>query len=257
MILLKSLVFWLVQVTSLVIWGSVFLITAPFANHVQRLEIAMFWMRFVVLAARWICGIRWRMVGLEALEERLRREPDFACIVCSKHQSAWETLFLVAHLPRRVSYVFKRELLMIPFFGWALGLLGMVAIDRSRGKEAFAQIAALTPRQFAMGRWMLFFPEGTRTAPGQKVPYKLGAAKLAVTLNRPILPIGLNSGSRWPKGSLLRHPGLITVQIGEPMWPESASASAADETIAAAALMGRVEAWIEAHSQEMPGHEPA
>ena len=245
--LLRSSVFFLVQTVSLAIWGTVFLITAPFANHVRRLDIALVWIRFVVWSADKICGIRWQIRGLESLERRLAEDPTFECIVCSKHQSSWETFFLVAHLPRRVSYVFKRELLMIPFFGWALGLLGMAAIDRRRGKEAFAQIASLAPRQFAMRRWMLFFPEGTRSQPGQKIPYKLGAAKLAVALQRSILPVGLNSGYFWPKNSFLRHPGLITVEIGEPLWPDQPSPG--DETQAAAQLMGRVESWIEAHSR--------
>ena len=119
----------------------------------------------------------------------------------------------------------------------------MVHINRSQGKEAYQQIASQAQTKFAEGRWMVFFPEGTRTQPGHRVKYKSGAARLAIGLDTPILPIALNSGLLWPKNAFLKNAGCITVSIGPLIFPQPSETPEA--------VMARVETWIEEETQRM------
>mgnify|MGYP002143258857 CR=1 FL=1 len=94
------------------------------------------------------------------------RSAQAPVIIAAKHQSAWETIAYVATMPRPLCYVFKKELLLIPFFGWAIGKLDMIHIDRSKRAEAWAKVAEQGKRISAMGNWVIMFPEGTRIARG-------------------------------------------------------------------------------------------
>jgi 1-acyl-sn-glycerol-3-phosphate acyltransferase len=157
-------------------------------------------------------------------------------IVLSKHQSAWETIFLLCKLPRPLVFVFKRELLYVPFFGWALGLLRMIPIDRNKGKDAFAHVVVQGRKRLADGQWVIMFPEGTRIPVGQSGKYKGGGARLAVETKSVVVPIALNSGECWGKNSFVKQPGLVTVSIGKPISPEG---------LTPIELMQKVENWIE------------
>ncbi len=139
-------------------------------------------------------------------------------------------------MTRPLVFVFKKELLYVPFFGWALGLLRMIPIDRSSGKDAFAQVVVQGRKRLADGQWIIMFPEGTRIPVGQGGRYKGGGARLAVETNTVVVPIALNPGTCWPKNSFLKKPGLVTVSIGKPISPEGLSA---------VELMQQVENWIE------------
>jgi 1-acyl-sn-glycerol-3-phosphate acyltransferase len=133
-------------------------------------------------------------------------------------------------------YVFKKSILYIPFFGWGMALLRMIPIDRSKGKDAFAQILEQGKRRLAGGQWVIMFPEGTRIPVGQRGKYKGGGARLAVETNTPVVPIAMNSGEYWPKKSFIKQPGTIVVSIGKPISPSGLSAIE---------LMQQVENWIE------------
>jgi 1-acyl-sn-glycerol-3-phosphate acyltransferase len=224
---LRSLAFALFQIV----------VTPPFA----LLVVLLFWVpavpryRFItnwcamnLWAARWICGIRHRVIGLENVG-------DAPKIVVCKHSSTWETLFLTRLLPP-LAYVAKKELLALPFFGWGFRLASPITIDRSAGQDAMAQIAAQGRTRFAQGFWIVLYPEGTRIPVGRRVRYKTGAARLAVAMQAPILPIAHNAGWLWPKGVMGKRPGTITLSIGRPIEPG---------TMDAAQLMHAVEAWIE------------
>jgi len=180
------------------------------------------------LGARLICGIRWRVIGRENV-------PAGPCIVMSKHSSTWETLFLTQCFPP-LAYVAKKELLALPFFGWAFRLASPITIDRSAGQDAMAQIAAQGRERFAQGFWIILYPEGTRIRVGRRVRYKTGAARLAVDMQVPILPIAHNAGYLWPKGFMGKQPGTITMSVGKPIAPAGMSP---------AELMLAVETWIE------------
>lgn len=198
------------------------------------------WMRLAVHGARWICGIRWRLHGFEQVQALDRAGTPV--ILAPKHQSAWETLAFPALMPRPLSFVFKRELLFIPFFGWAIARLDMIHIDRSRRTQAWAKVARQGAEFLAIGHWVIMFPEGTRTPRGQQGVYKSGGARLAIATGAVLLPVAVTSARCWPKGAFLKQPGVIDVSFGAPI----ATAGRSPESLTAEA-----EAWIEAEMRRL------
>ena len=199
------------------------------------------WTRFAIACARVVCGIRCQVQGFEHL-------PKGPAIVLCKHQSAWETLWLTTAMPRPLTFVYKRELNYLPFFGWGIATLNMINIDRSRGNDAFEQVVEQGSDRLARGWWIVIFPEGTRTAPGAQPHYKTGGARLAVRTNAPVVPIAVNSGELWPRKAFLKRPGTITVSIGPPIAP--AGRSAED-------MARLVEGWIETEMRRIAPHRYA
>jgi len=178
---------------------------------VPRYRVVVGWCWLILQGARWICGIRHRVVGLENV-------PAGACVVMSKHSSTWETLFLTQIFPP-LAYVAKKELLSIPFFGWAFRFASPITIDRKAGADAMTQIATQGRERLAQGFWIVIYPEGTRIRAGTRARYKTGGCRLASMLDVPLLPVAHNAGWLWPKGVLGKRPGTITVSIGKPMPP--------------------------------------
>lgn len=171
------------------------------------------WVRLVVWGARVICGVRHRVAGMENLPSGEHE----AVLLASKHQSTWETFAYPTLMPHTLSYVFKKELLLIPFFGWAIGRLDMVHIDRSRHAEAWNKVVEQGRRLMAQGNWVIMFPEGTRIARGQVGKYKSGAARLAIATGTPIVPIAVASARCWPRKTFLLRAGIIDISIGAPI----------------------------------------
>jgi len=203
-----------------------------------RYRLCVMWTRLAIRMARLLCGVTWRVEGWDNL-------PAGPTIVLPKHQSTWETFWLPSFLPRRLTFVYKRELHWIPFFGWGMASLGMINIDRSRGQDAFEQVVTQGEARLREGWWIVIFPEGTRTAPGSTKRYKTGGPRLAVRTGVPVLPIAINSGEVWPRGLLIRRPGEITVSIGKPIETRGKSA----DQVAA-----EVEAWIETEMRRLAPH---
>jgi len=226
---IRSLIFALVMIVATVIWAPICFLFAPLPYN-QRYWATARWNVFIIWAAKVICGIRYQTRGYENF-------PDGPVIVLSKHQSARETIFLLMSTPRPLVFVFKKSITYIPFFGWAISLMKMIPIDRSKGKDAFAQVVSIGRERLADGQWVIMFPEGTRIPVGQKGNYKGGGTRLAIETNTPVIPIALNSGECWPKNSFIKRPGVITVSVGKPIAPENMNASE---------LMTKVEEWIEA-----------
>jgi len=227
MTLLRSALFALALLLVTPPYAIVALLTCPLPRRV-RYRIISGWSRLVVLMARALCGIRWRVEG----GERLPRTP---AVILSKHQSAWETMAFQLIFPAQ-SYLLKRELLWIPFFGWGLALMSPIAIDRSRGLAALRQLVRRGKERLAQGFWVVVFPEGTRVAPGERRKYQLGGALLAEHSGAPVVPVAHNAGLLWRRNAFIKHPGTITVRIGPTI--DSAGRDAA--TINALA-----EQWIE------------
>jgi 1-acyl-sn-glycerol-3-phosphate acyltransferase len=225
---LRSLALVLLMVIATLLWAPLCFLAAPLP-YKQRYNFTAWWNHFVIWAARVVCGIRYQFKGYENL-------PDAPVVLLSKHQSAWETIFYLSAMPRPLVFVFKRELLYIPFFGWALALLRMIPIDRSKGKDAFAQVVEQGRRRLADGQWIIMFPEGTRSQVGGKGKYKAGGARLAIETNTVVVPLAMNAGECWPKNSFIKKPGLITVSIGKPISPEGLTSNE---------LIEKVENWIE------------
>jgi len=234
---LRSLSFFLAMLVFTPVWTLACFLAAPLPYH-QRYYITSRWNATVIWLAKVICGIRYQIKGAENF-------PDSPAIVLSKHQSAWETIFLLYQLPRPLVFVFKKELLSIPFFGWALGLLKMIPIDRSLGVRAFRHVITEGKKRLNDGLWIIMFPEGTRTAVGQQGEYKGGGTRLAHATNTVIVPIAVNSGECWPKDSFIKKPGLITVSVGPPIAPQGRTHEE---------LMTLVENWIEGEMRLISPH---
>jgi 1-acyl-sn-glycerol-3-phosphate acyltransferase len=197
------------------------------------------WLRGSIEGARILGGVKYRVHG----EDNLPAADDMRRIIlCPKHQSTWETFFFPSMTPHPLAYVFKKELLRIPIFGWCIGALGMVHIDRGKRSEAWSKVAEQGVELMDRGKWMIMFPEGTRTERGSKGNYKSGATRLAVATGAYVIPIAVTSGRCWPRRSFRLIPGVIDVSIGEPV---SAVGREPGE------LMDEVERWIESEMRRL------
>ena len=193
------------MVLSGIVIGFLTVFTFPFPVD-KRFMFARSWAVLNLWLLRHICKLSYTVEGREHL-------PDQGVVVLCKHQSTWETIVLQIILPS-VRWVLKRELLRVPFFGWGLAMLDPIAIDRSAGHKAVAQLVEQGKPMLDDGYWVVVFPEGTRTHPGKKRRYKLGGSILAVETGHPVVPIAHNAGEFWPRHSFLKWPGTITLRIG-------------------------------------------
>jgi 1-acyl-sn-glycerol-3-phosphate acyltransferase len=215
------------------------LVTSIFMRGDRLYWMCVSFLRLAIWGARVICGVRWRVHGMQRLPSA---DPLAPVILCPKHQSTWETFAFPTLMAHPLAYVFKRELLYIPFFGWAMGRLDMIHIDRSKRTEAWSKVAEQGRRLMARGIWVIMFPEGTRTPRGQQGVYKSGASRLALATGSPVVPIAVTSARCWPRKSFVLRPGLIDISIGEPIPP--AGRDPED-------VMREVEAWIEAEMRRL------
>jgi len=194
------------------------------------------WGQINLEAAGLICGLKYRLHGWENL-------PHENAIVLCKHQSTWETIALRGLLPAETTWVIKRELLWIPFFGWGMAAFDPIALDRKAGRLAIKQLLQEGRKWLEAGRWVIIFPEGTRVAPGERVKYNLGGAMLAEKSGYPVVPIAHNAGIFWRRRGLLKYPGVIDLVVGEPIMTQG---------LKAAEINQRVEDWIEAKVASLP-----
>jgi len=164
-----------------------------------------FWADSTLFLLKWIAGLTYEVRGRENI-------PGDRVIYALKHQSAWDTV-IVASLLRDPAIVLKRELTWIPFYGWYLRRTRMLAVDRKSGGKALKRLIAEAQERVAEGRDIAIFPEGTRTEPGERAPYRPGIAALYKALNIPVVPVALNSGYFWARRSFIRRPGTIVVEF--------------------------------------------
>jgi 1-acyl-sn-glycerol-3-phosphate acyltransferase len=174
-------------------------------------------------------------------EEHLPTD-DNPAVLLVKHQSTYETFLMPVIMPRDLAYVFKKELLYVPFFGWAIGRLDMIHIDRSLRKQAFQKVAQQGRELLQRGIWVIMFPEGTRIPRGEAGQYKSGGTRLAIDAGVPVVPIAVNSAVCWPRKAFVKRPGIVTVSIGKPI---SSAGRQPDE------LMQQVQQWIEAEMHRL------
>ncbi len=236
-VVLRSVLFALFQVVVTPFYALVAIATFPL-SPLARYRVISGWARLMVLAARVICGIRYRVIGTENI-------PPEPCIILAKHQSAWETLAFQAIFPPHV-WVLKRELLRVPFFGWGLAMLSPIAIDRTSGTRALKQTLEQGRERLRSGFFIVIFPEGTRIAPGARSRYHPGGAWLAIKTGVPVLPVAHNAGEFWRRNAFLKYPGMITVSIGAPIPPRGLEAEA---------LIAQVENWIEREMRRFESRE--
>jgi 1-acyl-sn-glycerol-3-phosphate acyltransferase len=169
------------------------------------------WSAVTLRLLGWIVGLTHEVRGRENL-------PDGACIIAMKHQSAWDTLAMPV-IFGDVATVIKRELLFLPLYGWYASRAGSIAVDRSGGAAALKRMLASAKRTVEAGRPIAIFPEGTRTAVGERRPYHPGVAAFYSQLDLPLVPVAVNSGLFWGRRSFLKKPGRIVVEILKPIPP--------------------------------------
>ena len=193
--------------------GSTAVLLLFWAPHSARWAVAVAWGKVCLWAGRVICGLDVHTQGTENI-------PDEPCVFYIKHTTALETYWQIVALPPAV-WVLKRELLWLPVFGWALGLvMKSIAINRKAGGPAVKQVIAQGKLRLASGMSVCIFPEGTRMPPGETRRYGVSGAALAHDVGCPIVPVAHNAGDFWPKQQLSKRPGRIVFCIGPPIFPE-------------------------------------
>jgi 1-acyl-sn-glycerol-3-phosphate acyltransferase len=237
---LRSLIFLVWLVLTVAPYATVVVLVSIVVRGAPLYWMCVGWLRLSIWGARFICGVRHRVAGMQHLPSAA--DGLAAVLLVPKHQSTWETFAFPTLMSHPLCYVFKRELLFIPFFGWAIGRLDMVHINRSKRAEAWAKVAEQGRRLMAQGNWVIMFPEGTRTPRGSQGVYKSGATRLAVATGTPVVPIAVTSARCWPRKSFLLRPGVIDISIGRPI----ASTGREPEE-----LMREVEHWIEAEMRRL------
>ncbi|MDX1812271.1 MAG: lysophospholipid acyltransferase family protein [Gammaproteobacteria bacterium] len=212
---IRSTIYFILMVITGAIYGGLagFTVLIPFD---KRFKFISQWARFNIWALKKICGLGYEIRGKENI-------PDEASIILSKHQSTWETFATQIIFPPQ-TWVLKKSLLNIPFFGWGLRATEPVAIDRAKKRKAMEQVMEQGKDRLDKGRWIVIFPEGTRIAPGKKGKYKLGGARLAIHSGRKVVPVAHNAGEFWARHSFTKYPGTITISILPPIDPAGLSA---------------------------------
>jgi 1-acyl-sn-glycerol-3-phosphate acyltransferase len=202
-----------------------------------RYRIGRAWAKWVMKLAEWCFDLRHEVQGLE----NLAGVP--AAVILSNHQSAWETVAFRFILPMQTA-LFKKSLLWIPFFGWALATMKPIAIDRSNKQQALRKLISTGTEALQSGLFVLTFPEGTRRPVGDTGKFSGGAAMLAQKSGFPVIPVAHNAGLFWPRYSFIKHPGVIKVKIGPPIAVEGKKAADINQ---------EAEAWIKQALTEIGG----
>lgn len=238
MAFVRSLLHALWMLVTVIPWGIIMVVASIWRRGEPLWWMAVRWLGWAIGGARVILGIRTRVTGMENLPQDKRA----GAVLLVKHQSTFETFLMPTLMPHPLAYVFKKELLRVPFFGWAMGRLDMIHIDRSQGPRAFAKVVAQGRQLLSQGVWVIMFPEGTRIARGETGSYKSGGTRLAIQTGVPVVPIAVTSAKCWPRKAFIKRPGIVDVSIG-PAIPSVGRKP--DE------LMREVEAWIEAEMRRL------
>lgn len=170
---------------------------------------AVYWCRSNLAFLRIITGVKTKVSGEENI-------PPGGCIIAAKHQSDWDVFSIFPH-SGRPAYIVKKELMRIPFFGWAARSLDCIEVDRKKGAEAIPLMMEQAHAAIARGCRIVIFPEGTRKAPLAPPDYRQGIVRLYMELNVPVVPVGLNSGLFWGRNSLVIWPGTAEARFLPPI----------------------------------------
>lgn len=230
MIYLRSIFFYLGEALSTIPFMIISIFALGFKPITRSWMIAG-WAKFVTWWLRITCGLKHELEGMENI-------PDEPCIFACEHQSTWETITTQTFLPA-LAWVLKKELLNIPVFGLGLRATGPIAIDRTDQKNALDQVVEQGIEKFKEGRYVLIFPQGTRTPYGESGRYKKGAAKLAIAAKKVIVPVAHDAGKYWSPSSFWIKPGTIRCVFGPPINVEGKN----DQEVTR-----EIQTWIEAQN---------
>ena len=235
---LRAVLHMLWMAITVIPWALFVVVVSYFVSSTRLYWICAAWLRLSVNAGTVILGIQNRIQGMENLPQGAK-DP---AVLLVKHQSTWETFVMPAIMPHPLAYVFKKELLSVPFFGWAMGRLDMIHIDRKQRSRAFAKVVQQGRRLMEDGVWVIMFPEGTRIARGQQGVYKSGGTRLAIETGAPVIPVAVTSAKCWPRKAFIKRPGIVDISIGKPI---SSVGRKPDE------LMNEVQTWIETEMRRL------
>ncbi len=205
--LLRTVVFYSLFLTWTILTSCLIIILSPIVEKTRRHTIFVQpYCHGVLWLCKIICGVKYTVSGQENI-------PGNSAVIVSNHQSTWETFLLQTLFTPQVQVV-KKELISIPFFGWALHLLGGIPIDRGNPKRALIKIIRMGSDFLKDGYWILVFPEGTRKPSGQLGKFSQGASAMAIRSGKPVLPVAHNAGHFWPGNRWVKRPGTVNVIIG-------------------------------------------
>lgn len=230
--MIRSVLHFIWMAVTVIPWTLGVLLTS-IASRTQAWWVAVNWFRVVMWGTRVILGVRMQVQGMDNLP--LGRAS--AAVLLCNHQSTLETLWLPTLMSHPLAFVFKRELLKIPFFGWSMARLDMIHINRESRTAAMKHVIEQGTRLLSQGTWVIMFPEGTRMPRGQSGTYQTAGTRLAVESGAPVVPIAVASARCWPKEGFVKRAGVVTVSVG-PLMPSAGRDPKA--------LMREVQAWIEA-----------
>ena len=217
MLFIRSLLFSIGMILATVILATPCFLTIliPYKWRYRYLNM---WHRFVLWWLEVTCRVHYEIEGMENIAGI-----DPAIVFC-RHESTWETLALTKFFPAQ-TWLIKRELLWVPFFGWAIWVLEPIAINRKAGRKALNQVISQGNDRLSKGRWVVIFPEGTRLQAAETKPFGIGGAMLAAKSGVPVIPVTHNAGEFWRKRGFIKHPGTIKVVIGSAIQTEGRKAS--------------------------------
>lgn len=208
---LGSITFTLLLFVSVLVYSTLVVLVAAFGPKPMQ-AVVLNWAKIVLWALRVLCGLKYTIDGRENL-------PDQPSIALVKHSSALETIVGFKLFPRQ-TWVLKRELMWVPFFGWALAKLNPIAINRKASGSAVEQVVTQGQQRLAAGLWLIVFPEGTRMPPGETKRYGVSGALLATRSGCPLVPVAHNAGAHWPRRGWLKRPGTVQFVVGKPIATE-------------------------------------
>lgn len=236
MIFFRSSLYFIALVLSAVVYGLIIVVFGRFLPLGFSDATATQWGKVNIKLLDVLCGLKVNVRGSEHF-------PTGAGIIMAKHQSTWETVALRGLLRKDQSWVVKKELITIPVFGGALRMVKAIAIDRAAGRKAMFQIVEDGSAALQSGRIVVIFPEGTRTAPGERRKYGAGGAILAEQTGVAVTPIAHNAGVFWRRRGIRKYSGTIELVVGPAIPTAGRKASA---------IMADVEAWIEGIQETLP-----
>jgi 1-acyl-sn-glycerol-3-phosphate acyltransferase len=211
LLIFRSCIFHIFLVIYTCTLSCIFLLLFPFKKNGIQYYLAKSWSRHQLLALKYICNLTFCVIN-NSKQSDLKHTK---VVAIANHQSTWETIALLSIFDKKISYVFKRELLWLPFFGWAISMLEMIKINRANKKEAMTSIITQGQALLNKGVWVVIFPQGTRVPVGKKSKFMAGGARLAHSCGAHILPLAHNAGTYWAKNNFIIYPGVITVSLGD------------------------------------------
>jgi len=208
--LIRSLLFYCIFFTTLIFASILIILASLFFSVTTAQKIGSFWILNILKVLKYLCGIAWEVEGLTNL-------PNKPFVMLANHQGPWESLFLQT-LVIPTSSIIKKEILYIPFFGWAIAMLHPISINRKEKYTSLKRIMHIGGQRIRAGYTVLLFPEGTRRDHERGIgKFGNSGGMLAVNENVSVIPICHNSGVYWKNRSLRKQPGKISVVVGAPI----------------------------------------